>query len=144
MLIILPRSPQILCAKRLGRLSSGTTSRAWAKDLTPLWMSINFRHDCQGSQIFCRSSFSFLSWILSQLTESVPFVHANHAHRYAIGNALHKLLFCARQATDKVENAVVQEYFTTAGLEAVCFATFLQPPPTFLQTPYKFSLIPKP
>ena len=46
-------------------------------------------------------------------------MRANRAHRYAIGNALHKLLACARQATDKVENAVVQEYFTTAGLEAV-------------------------
>ena len=49
----------------------------------------------------------------------MPAVRANRAHRYAIGNALHKLLACARQATDKVENAVVQEYFTTAGLEAV-------------------------
>ena len=46
-------------------------------------------------------------------------MRANRAHRYAIGIALHKLLACARQATDKVENAVVQEYFTTAGLEAV-------------------------
>ena len=49
----------------------------------------------------------------------MPAVHANCAHHYATGNALHKLLACARQATDKVENAVVQEYFTTAGLEAV-------------------------
>ena len=53
------------------------------------------------------------------LTEHVPAVRANRAHRYAIANALHKLLACARQGTDKVENALVKEYFTDAGSEAV-------------------------
>ena len=39
-LIILPISPQILCAKWLGRLSRRTTSRASAKGSTILWTSI--------------------------------------------------------------------------------------------------------
>ena len=46
-------------------------------------------------------------------------MRANRAHRFAIANALYKLLACARQATDKVENALVKEYFTTSGFEAV-------------------------
>ena len=46
-------------------------------------------------------------------------MRANRAHRSAIANALHRLLACARQAKDKVENALVKEYFTTTGLEAV-------------------------
>ena len=46
-------------------------------------------------------------------------MRANRAHSYAIVTALHKLLACARQGTDKVENALVKEYFTDAGLEAV-------------------------
>ena len=46
-------------------------------------------------------------------------MRANRAHSYAIVTALHKLLACARQGTDKVENALVKEYFTDAGLEAM-------------------------
>ena len=49
----------------------------------------------------------------------MPVVSANRAHRFAIANTLYKLLACARQATDKVENALVKEYFTTTGFEAV-------------------------
>ena len=44
---------------------------------------------------------------------------ANRAHRFAIANTLYKLLACARQATDKVENALVKEYFMTTGFEAL-------------------------
>ena len=49
----------------------------------------------------------------------MPAVRSNHADCFAITNALYKLLAFARQATDKVENALVKEYFTTTGLEAV-------------------------
>ena len=64
-LFILQRSLQILCTKWLGQLSRGTTSRALAKIQCPCgWVSQNFRHDCRGSQIFCRSCLSFLGRIL--------------------------------------------------------------------------------
>ena len=46
-------------------------------------------------------------------------MRANRAHRFAIANALYKLLACARQSIDKVENALVKEYFMTTGFEAV-------------------------
>ena len=49
----------------------------------------------------------------------MPAVRVNRAHCFAIANALYKLLACARQATGKVENALVKEDFTTTGLEAV-------------------------
>ena len=58
----------------------------------------------------------------------MPAARANSAHSCAFANALTKQLACARQATDKVENALMKEYFTTTDLEAV-----LDPDPKCLQ-----------
>ena len=40
-------------------------------------------------------------------------------HRHAVADALHKLLACPRQETDKAENLLVKTYFTHEGLGPV-------------------------
>ena len=57
--------------------------------------------------------------VLSQTTECFAAVRVHRYHRFAVANALHKLLACPRLETDKAENLLVKYYFTHEGLGPV-------------------------